>query len=83
MWLNAGGVSGIRVEAADERFSLLPAFSGPLAATTQEADGLDVPFAWRGADTGALAGKTVRLRFVLERGDGIEPRLFAAYFRAG
>ncbi|HVF10056.1 MAG TPA: hypothetical protein VNA16_04595 [Abditibacteriaceae bacterium] len=39
--LNADGVRGMKVEISDERFSLLPEYSGANAGTCAEADGLD------------------------------------------
>ena len=82
MRLNADGVPGIRIEIGDERFNSIRAFSGVGAATAKGGDGLDVPFEWPRTDIGELAGQTVRFRFIFKRGEGIEPRLFAAYLSA-
>ena len=73
---NADGAQGLRVEVADERFGLLPEFSGDRAGTPQTAGGLDCPVAWRGRALAALNGRTVRLRVHFARG-AVEPRLFA------
>lgn len=77
--LNADGVKGISVEIADERFSLLPEYSGGNAGVVTSHDGLDCPVKWPQAGLDALVGKTVRLRIRLKRGEYAEPRLFAAY----
>ncbi|HJN18585.1 MAG TPA: hypothetical protein QGH10_23995, partial [Armatimonadota bacterium] len=44
--LNAEGADGMSVEIADERFGLLPEFSGDNAAATSDASGLDIPVTW-------------------------------------
>jgi hypothetical protein len=77
--LNADGARGITVEVADERFGLIPEFSGPNAGTAAPESGFEVPVTWPQADLSALAGKTVRLRLRLSREGHPEPRLFAAY----
>ena len=68
-----------RVGIADERFNLLPDFSGENAGTAAGESGLDCPVTWPGGDLSPLAGRTVRLRIHLRQGASPEPRLFAAY----
>jgi len=75
--LNADGAGGMRVEVADERFALLPAFSGDRAGRLAAPDGLECRVSWPGPDLAALAGQTVRLRVRLARGGHAEPRLYA------
>jgi hypothetical protein len=80
--LNAEGAGGIRIELANERFSLLPQFSGDQSGHTGEAGGLDCPVAWPAGDLTPLAGQTVRLRVHMERGTDPEPRLYAINLEA-
>merc|ERR1711964_152439 len=40
--LNADGADGMRVEVADERFQLIPEFSGERSGVASDADGLDL-----------------------------------------
>jgi len=80
--LNADGVANIRVEVADERFGLIPEFSGESAGRASGPDGLECPVDWRGRSLQVLGGRTVRFRLGLERGEQTEPRLFAVYLRA-
>jgi len=80
--LNADGVAGLSVEIADERFNLLPEFSGENSATAQAGDGLDVPVKWPKGNLAELNGKTVRFRFRFQRSDGVEPMLYAANLTA-
>ena len=70
--LNADGAPGLRIEIADERFNLLPEFSGTIAA-----DGLDCPVTWNRRALQELSGQTVRFRVIF---DGAKnPRLYALY----
>ena len=78
--LNADGTAGARVEAADERFALLPEFSGERAGRVPAGDGLDCPVVWPSGGLGALRGKTVRFRIGLRAGSHPAPRLYAVYF---
>ena len=80
--LNAGGTEGMRVELADPRFTLLPAFSGERAGGSAGTGGLACPVTWPGQSLAALADQTVRLRIRLARGNHPEPRLFAVYVRS-
>jgi hypothetical protein len=77
--LNADGVRGMRVEVADERFRLLPDYSGENAGTSVSPAGLDCPVTFPKASLAALAGKSVRLRVHLKKGPQLEPRLYAVY----
>ncbi|MCX5659692.1 MAG: hypothetical protein NTW19_08225 [Planctomycetota bacterium] len=88
--LNAEGADSMRVEVSDEKFGLLPAFSGSNAGASKAAGGLDCAVAWPGSGSGAgtgaglaaLAGKTVRFRVTMKRGS-VEPRLYAVNLAAG
>lgn len=75
--LNAEGAAGMRVEAADERFVPIAAFSGTRAGVPEGAGGLDCPVAWPGATLAELGGRTVRFRLRLTRSGTVDPRLFA------
>lgn len=77
--LNADGADGMRVEVADERFNLLPAFSGANAGRASTAEGLDCPVAWTGQSLDVLSGHTVRFRVTVARLGAVEPRLYAVY----
>ena len=77
--LNADHAGDMRVEIADARFSLLPAYSGEQSGATQVDGGLDCPVAWPAGDLTALAGETVRLRIHVKRNRMTEPRLYAVY----
>ena len=79
--LNADGAAGMRVEIADERLNLLPAFSGTSAGVPSEAQGLDCHVRWQGPPLAQLHGQTVRFRVTLTRSEDINPRLFAIYLR--
>ena len=81
--LNADGTPGISVEIADERFTLLPEFSGDQAGLAVGPDGLDCPVTWAGGSLVALAGQTLRFRVSLSRGDHPEPRVYAMYLSDG
>lgn len=75
--LNADGAAAISVELADERFSLLPQFSGANAARPVGESGLDLPLAWPSGAPNLPTGVKVRMRINLRRAGGIEPKLFA------
>jgi hypothetical protein len=79
--LNAEGVSGFSVEVADERFALLPEFSGAAKGTVRGTGGLDCPVEWRGASLASLAGRTVRFRIHLENTADHSPKLYAMSVR--
>ena len=61
--LNADDAANMRVEIADERFTLLPAYSGEQSGKSTAADGLDCPVVWPAGSLQALSGETVRFRF--------------------
>jgi hypothetical protein len=78
--LNADRACDMCVEIADERFGLLPAYSGAQSGTsTAEGGLLDCPVTWPQGDLAALGGQTVRFRFQIKRSDAAEPRLYAVY----
>lgn len=81
--LNGDGARGMRVEIGDERFNLLPQFSGEHAGTTAAASGLDCPVHWAQANLASLAGRTVRLKCHLDRAGDADPRLYALYLKEG
>ncbi|NQU09295.1 hypothetical protein HQ590_00770 [bacterium] len=64
-------------EVGDDRFRLLPAYSGANAGRSAGTGGLDCRVDWPGAGRSRLAGKSVRLRISLKRGRYPEPRLYA------
>jgi hypothetical protein len=80
--LNADGASAMQVEISDERFTLLPEYSGQASGTAKAAGGLDCPVAWPTGKLTSLGGKTVRLRIHLRKSEGAEPRLYAVYLTA-
>ena len=79
--LNADHASQMNVEISDEKFGLLPDYSGTKAGKSATAGGLDCAVAWSQQDLRALAGKTVRFKVNLTRAADAEPRLFAIYLR--
>ena len=79
--LNADGAAGLSVEISDERFELLPGFAGANAGRTPQAEGLDCAVTWPAGSLASLGGRTVRFKINLERGAGVDPRLFAAYLQ--
>lgn len=79
--LNADGAQGMSVDVADESFHPLADFSGEHAGATTAAGGLDCPVTWSGHRLDELAGRKIRLRVRLKRGDHPDPRLFAVYVR--
>ena len=83
VFLNADGVAGMTVEAADDRFGPLPGFSGDDSATAGVQDGLDRAVRWPKADLAILGGRTVRFRVSLRDTERGAARLFAITLRAG
>ena len=79
--LNADRACDMRVEIADERFNLLPAYSGAQNGATQVEGGLDCPVAWPTGGLERLSGETVRFRIHVKRNGTAEPRLYAMYLR--
>ena len=80
--VNAEGVAGLSVEVADERFNLLPAFSGDNRGTVKGPDGLSCPVQWPNRSLAEIGGQTVRLRIHFRRSGPVESRLFAVYLQA-
>ncbi|MEJ1972466.1 MAG: hypothetical protein WDM96_08445 [Lacunisphaera sp.] len=79
--LNAEHADGMSVEISDERFELLPDYSGAGAGHSKIKSGLDCAVAWSKGELAALEGKTVRFKINLEREGSSDPRLFAVYLR--
>ena len=79
--LNADHANDMRVEIADERFNLLPGFSGEKSGATQVEGGLACPVSWPGSSLAALGGQTVRLRIRVRKQGAVEPRLYAVYLK--
>ena len=76
--LNADGAGEMRVEISDERFSLLPAYSGKRSGTATR-DGLDCAVTWPQGSLARLGGATVRFRLHLTKMGEQDPRLYALY----
>ena len=70
------------VEISDEKFKLLPDYSGAKAGKSGQQSGLDCAIDWLGGDLSALAGQTVRLKINITKDSKSDPRLFAVYLRA-
>ena len=81
--LNADHPELMRVELSDDRFGLLPEYSGQNSGVPQASGGLESAVAWPTQHPSRLAGESVRLRVSLKREAGLEPRLYAAYLRSG
>jgi hypothetical protein len=79
--LNADRACDMRVEIADERFSLLPAYSDERSGTIATEGGLDCPVTWPQGSLEALGGATIRFRVHVKRNGTTEPRLYAIYLR--
>lgn len=80
--LNADHAGTMSVEVSDERFGLLPAYSGANAGRSTQASGLDCGVAWAKGDLSALGGRTVRFKINLHKTAAADPRLFAVTLRA-
>jgi len=80
--LNADGADGMGVEIADERFNLLPDFSGDNSGRATEASGFDCPVRWPQGSLAAVGGRPVRLRIHLNKVGDATPRLYAVYLTA-
>jgi hypothetical protein len=80
--LNADHTRRMTVEVADEKFDLLPAYSGAKAGRTTLESGLDCAVAFPEGSLASLGGRTVRLKITLEKEGDADPRLFAVYLRA-
>jgi len=82
IFLNADDANCITMEISDERFNLLPEFSGEKCGTTSVKSGLDCPVIWAKSNPAALGGKTIRLRINFKKRGDSEPRLYAVYLKA-
>lgn len=80
--LNADGTQDMRVEIADDRFSLHEGYSGDNSGTASLPAGLDCPVTWPKGDLSKLAGKTIRLRISFDKKGKEQSRLYAVYLRA-
>ena len=80
--LNADQATGLSVELSDERFELLPDYSGTKRGRTTQAGGLDCAVTWTSTDLAALGGRTVRFKINLERTNDQDPRLYAVTLRS-
>ena len=81
--LNADGAEQMRVEVSDERFQLLPEYSGAQSGTAAAGEPLGAAVTWPAADLAALAGRSVRFRINVRRGPVADPRLYAVYLGDG
>ena len=72
----------MRVEIADDRFSLHEGYSGDNSGTASLPAGLDCPVTWPKGDLSKLAGKTIRLRISFDKKGKEQSRLYAVYLRA-
>ena len=77
--LNADYPELMRVELTDERFGLLPGYSGPDSGVPQAGEGLESDVSWPAGDPSALSGKSVRIRIHMNRQESLDPRLYAVY----
>ena len=82
IFLNADGTQDMRVEIADDRFSLHEGYSGDNSGTASLPAGLDCPVTWPKGDLSKLAGKTIRLRISFDKKGKEQSRLYAVYLRA-
>jgi len=80
--LNADAAKDMRVEVSDERFNLLPGYSGADSGRAMSEGGLESAVGWPRGDVAALAGQPVRFRIHLTRDGASEPRLYAVYLKA-
>ena len=79
--LNADRAQQMRLELSDDRFNLLPEYSGANSGAVSNGHPLASEVTWPGGDLSTLAGRRVRLRIRLGRHGGGEPRLYAVYLR--
>lgn len=80
--VNADHTSGMSVEISDERFRLLPEFSGANAGAPQQESGLDCSVRWPAANPSALGGRTIRLKISLAGQKGEATRLYGLCLEA-
>ena len=69
----------MRVEISDDRFSLIPGYSGPDSGAAADSEGLDCAVTWPAGSLDALGGKEVRFRVRLTRQGEAAPKLYALY----
>ena len=74
--VNGSGLSGLTVDAADERFQALPGFDGGRTGDSAP-DAFDAEVGWAGRRLSDLAGKTVRFHLHFSRSAQANPKLFA------
>ncbi|MBP1990113.1 hypothetical protein [Paenibacillus eucommiae] len=79
--LNAEGAQGMRVEISDEKFHLIPQFSGANSGFLELDNGFECPVTWPQGSLRKLAGQSIRLRLHLERTNNSEPRIYALYLK--
>jgi hypothetical protein len=79
IFLNADDADLMTVEISDERFNLLPEFSGTKSGTVKIKGGLDCPVIWPKGNLAVLGGKKIRLKINLKKKDNSQPRLYAVY----
>jgi hypothetical protein len=81
--LNADGREGIRVDVANENFSLIEKFSAESGATVAADGALEGTVTWATKDLSTLGGKTVRFRIQMQREGDVDPRVYAMVLNAG
>ena len=82
--INSDHADRMRVEVSDDRFKLLPEYSGERSGIAKREVGIESRVAWGDGSLSDLGGRTVRFRIHLLRRDvNEEPRLYAAYLRRG
>ena len=79
--LNADEPQLMRVELSDERFRMLPQFSGEDSGVAQASEGLEAAVRWPRENFGDLGGTRVRFRIHLKRQVDREPRFYGAYLK--
>ena len=79
--LNADHTSRMTVEVSDDKFQLLPAYSGAKSGKSAQESGLDCAVAWPAGNLSALGGQTVRFKINFEKVGEADPRLFAVYLK--
>ena len=76
--VNGADLDGLRIEVADERFTVLDGFKDG-RATDSGQDALDATVTWSNHHLAELAGKTVRFHLIFTRSkSATNPQLFAA-----
>lgn len=75
MSFNGVRAGGVTIEVADARFGMIHGIAGKV----EGEQGLDCPVNWQGESLSSLAGKKVRFRITMQKGEKINPRLYALY----